>query len=422
VKGTTLALIFILTLFAVSSLRVQSVKSSSITIVVPDDFSTIQEAVDNALPGQTVFVRAGVYTEQHVTVDKPLSLVGEDSGNTILVGINNIRYSPPYVVQISADHVTVSGFTITNGSIGGIRVETVGSDIQPTGCVITGNNIVNNSDGISTYDGTDLTISNNHISNNREYGVYLSTSQTNIFENNITENGWAGIVIDSCEQVTVSSNNVAENGNQGTIEEYQGGIMLRWHGNFEIYANNITNNGYGVQFGEGCSNSSVHDNNIKGNSVGVELFNFILTNNSEGIGIGTDNRVYKNNLENSQNALIETACPYNITIPIAYAIGNGTDSVSWDNGTVGNYWGDYNGQGAYVIDKDNVDHYPLAQQVDIPTAATTDTVGAPVLTIAAVVTVSAVIIGIVVLIYFKKRKQEAGHVPSRLFPSSPLSL
>ncbi len=406
-KGTTLALICILALFASLLIGVQSVKSSSITIVVPDDFSTIQEAVDNAVAGQTIFVRTGVYTEQHITVDKPLSLVGEDSGNTILVGINNIRYSPPYVIQISADDVTVSGFTITNGSLGGIRVETVGSDIQPTGCVITGNNIVNNTDGISTYDGKDLTISNNRISNNREYGVYLSTSQTSIFENNITENGWAGIVIDSCEKVTVSNNNISDNGNQGTIKEYQGGIMLRWRGNFEIYANNITNNnGYGAQFGEGCSNSSVHDNNIKGNSVGVELFNFILTNNSEGIGIGTDNKVYRNNLDNSHNALIQTACPYNITVPIAYAIGNGTDIVSWDNDTVGNYWSDYNGQGTYVIDKDNVDHYPLSQQVDISTAATTDTSGASALTIAAVITGSAVIIGIISLVYFKKRRHE----------------
>jgi len=406
VKGTALALIFILTLFVSLLISVQSVKSSSITIIVPDDFSTIQEAVDNAVAGQTIFVRAGVYTEQHITIDKSLSLVGEDAANTILVGINNVKYSPPYVIQISADYVTVSGFTVTNGSLGGIRVETVGSDIQPTGCVITGNNIINNSYGISTYDGKDLTLSNNRISNNRDYGIYVSTSQTNIFENDITENGWSGIVIDSCEKVTVSNNNISDNGNQGTIQEYQGGIMQRWHGNFEIYANNITNNnGYGVQFGEGCSNSSVHDNNIKGNSVGVELLNFILTNNSEGIGIGTGNKVYRNNLDNSQNALIQTACPYNITRTIAYVIGNGTDIVLWDNDVVGNYWSDYNGQGAYVIDKDNVDHYPLARQVDISTAAaTTDTFWAPALTIAAVITGSVVIIGIVVLVYFKKRK------------------
>jgi hypothetical protein len=101
----------------------------------------------------------------------------------------------------------------------------------------------------------------------------------------------------------------------------------------------------------------VHENNIKGNSVGVELFNFVLTDNPEGIGIGTGNKVYRNNLNNSGNAIVMTACPYNIT-NIQYAIGNGTDVVSWDSGFVGNYWSDYQGQGTYVIDENNIDHHP----------------------------------------------------------------
>jgi len=29
---------------------------------------------------------------------------------------------------------------------------------------------------------------------------------------------------------------------------------------------------------------------------------------------------------------------------------------------MGNYWSDYNGKGDYVIDANNVDNYPLAQQ------------------------------------------------------------
>ena len=48
------------------------------------------------------------------------------------------------------------------------------------------------------------------------------------------------------------------------------------------------------------------------------------------------------------------------------AYTNGTGIVSWDNGAVGNFWNDYNGNGSYVIDENNVDHYPLPQQVNIP--------------------------------------------------------
>ena len=126
------------------------------SIIVPDDYSSIQTAIDHAFAGQTIFVRNGVYQEQHITIDKRISLIGENSNSTILEGINNVKYPPPYVIQISANNVLVSGFTITNGFLGGIRVETLGSVNQPTGCTITGNNIMNNSDGISTYGGEHL--------------------------------------------------------------------------------------------------------------------------------------------------------------------------------------------------------------------------------------------------------------------------
>jgi parallel beta-helix repeat protein len=33
-----------------------------------------------------------------------------------------------------------------------------------------------------------------------------------------------------------------------------------------------------------------------------------------------------------------------------------------DDGKIGNYWSDYNSKGDYVIDTNNVDHHPLAQQ------------------------------------------------------------
>ena len=377
------------------------------SIIVPDDYSSIQSAVDHALAGQTIYVRNGIYTEQYITIDKPLSLIGDNPNSTILVGINNVKYSPPYVIQISADNVKVSGFTITNGSLGGIRVETLGSDKQPSGCIITGNNLLDNAIGVSTYDGKDLTISNNQISNNTQYGIYVSTSNSDIFENSITGSGWFGILVDSCNDVSIDHNIIARNGNLQNNGE-QGGICLRWYGNFNVYANNITNNhGDGIQFSEGCSNSIVHDNNIEMNSVGVDLFNFAISNNSGNIGIGLDNQVYRNNLDNHENAFIQTTFAYGNISNIYYAIGNGTDVVSWDNGAVGNYWSDYNGNGIYVIDQNNVDHHPLTKQVDIsfktPTVMPLPTgisITAPLILL-----VMAIVFGIASLLLYKRHRK-----------------
>jgi pectin methylesterase-like acyl-CoA thioesterase len=43
------------------------------TIYVPDDYGTIQDAVDNATAGDTIIVRDGTYTE-NVHVNKSLTM------------------------------------------------------------------------------------------------------------------------------------------------------------------------------------------------------------------------------------------------------------------------------------------------------------------------------------------------------------
>ena len=87
--------------------------AKSRAIIVPDDFSTIQEAVDNASAGDTVYVRAGTYVVGGwigLTIDKPISLIGENCQDTIIYE-EYYRYAN-VVVQIAADNVTFSGFKI----------------------------------------------------------------------------------------------------------------------------------------------------------------------------------------------------------------------------------------------------------------------------------------------------------------------
>lgn len=53
------------------------------TIRVPDDYPTIQEAINAASPGDTIQVAAGTYYER-VTVNKTVTLIGEDPLTTII--------------------------------------------------------------------------------------------------------------------------------------------------------------------------------------------------------------------------------------------------------------------------------------------------------------------------------------------------
>lgn len=57
----------------------------STTIVVPDDYKTVQEAIDVANPGDTIYVYNGTYYE-NIFINKTVSLVGEDPEITIIDG------------------------------------------------------------------------------------------------------------------------------------------------------------------------------------------------------------------------------------------------------------------------------------------------------------------------------------------------
>ena len=72
------ALLVVLVFLATSCLTVYlPVKAESKTITVPSDFSSIQEAINAADVGDTIFVKRGTYVENPV-VNKSVSLIGED--------------------------------------------------------------------------------------------------------------------------------------------------------------------------------------------------------------------------------------------------------------------------------------------------------------------------------------------------------
>jgi PKD repeat protein len=77
---------------------------------VPDDYSTIQAAVDAASAGDTIIVREGTYYEK-VVVDKSLT-IKSSSGSPEYTIVDAVD---PYadVFSVTADHVNISGFTVT---------------------------------------------------------------------------------------------------------------------------------------------------------------------------------------------------------------------------------------------------------------------------------------------------------------------
>jgi parallel beta-helix repeat protein len=414
-KISTLLLILVL-LIASSIATFLPVNAESKTITVPDNYPTIQAAIGNASAGDTIFVRKGTYNE-NIVIDKPLSLTGEDSQETIIKG-NYYRFGfQSWTILVKADDVSILGFTITGTSFG---IQTLGGSYgySASRCRIIGNNIENNfENGIFIYSGEDHTIKGNNITGNGMDGISISFSNCAISENNITENKQRGISVTGSNEVIINQNNISGNGiDEHTPSDLKGGLQLQSTGPFYVYGNNITyNQGCGVQF-EYCSNALVYQNNIEHNDIGVDLDNLILTSEATA---GSGNVVFNNNLiNNSENAFVDHVNPTDIS-NIPDAIGNGTDIVLWDNGTIGNYWSDYLsrypnaaevdtsgiGNTPYIVDENNTDHYPLTQQVDISTASPPPSTPRSILTeLIAIAAITSIVMGIILLIYFKKRK------------------
>ncbi|MEJ2271144.1 MAG: right-handed parallel beta-helix repeat-containing protein [Candidatus Bathyarchaeota archaeon] len=255
--GIRLIFLLLLCLSIVQSPK-QVTGNTQKTIIVPNDFASIQEAINNASNGDTVFVKNGVYKDLSL-INKSITLIGENKEKTIIdsIGIESRVY-------IEADHVTITGFTIKNADSHGIRLGLIefepDSEYQPIGCKIIGNNIENNERGIYVRGGTEHIISENIITGSKSYGIELHSSKTIISRNNIYNNREIGITIDQAQKVIIKGNTIKDNGHG---ESGTGGINLRSDGQFYIFGNNITNNQIGIQFDANCNNSTVSKNNIE---------------------------------------------------------------------------------------------------------------------------------------------------------------
>jgi len=88
--------------------HIEPVRAEPTTIIVPDDYPTIQEAVNVAISGDIVYVRAGTYYEEVLIEEKSISLIGENPSTTIIDGmISGI----PIEVRM-AEQVNITGFTL----------------------------------------------------------------------------------------------------------------------------------------------------------------------------------------------------------------------------------------------------------------------------------------------------------------------
>ena len=379
------------------------------------DYTRIQWAVDNASEGDTVYVEAGTYYE-NIEINKTISLIGADRGNTTVVGIEMAD-----AIRISADGVIVSGFHINNSAseyncsvhlfrADNCRIENVIVSDSRTGILVGGSdnntvidNIVrDNRHGIYLDYAENNTIVQNMCSDNK-YGLNVVFSERNVIDNNIVNSNDFGIVIDSSANNTVSNNTAYFNKWSGITLNIMSATLMsdisyeryktRYNQIIENFCesnndsgievsssdyNNVSQNTCILNFKSGISVSSsenclVEINSCISNTYGIYfsdsisstiMNNICLSNLGFGIFLNTsceNNTVYGNDLLQNNFGNVQGA-------------DNGIKNW-WNNSHSGNHWSDWTSPDSNnnsIVDvpynisgsANSIDFLPLAEPVN----------------------------------------------------------
>jgi parallel beta-helix repeat protein len=193
-------------LFSLAGFPEQTVHAQSDMIVVPDSYASIQEAVDAASDGDTVYVKRGTY-DGSVFINKSISLIGQDRETTVIEADSAISET---AVLIRHGNVNMSGFTVipAGGTIyaRGIHL------LHVSHCNVSGNIVKSTKyrEAIWLYGSSENIISENIVSGNR-YGITIENSYSNnVFGNVVEKNGY-GIILSGSQDNILSENLVSDN-------------------------------------------------------------------------------------------------------------------------------------------------------------------------------------------------------------------
>ncbi len=240
----------------------------------PGNYSSIQDAIDNASEGDTVFVfdDSSPYDES-ISINKSINLIGEDKVNTIISNKS---------ISVGASGVRLSGFTVQYSY--GINIHS-GDNNTVSDNIFKSYEEHLGLGGVSLYDTGYNTISDNSFFN---CGLYIPSPYENYIFNN-TVNGKPLIYL-----VNTSDN----------VIEDVGQVFLIGCNNITIKNSEINNLFMGIELIN--TNNCVFSDNIL---TDISLFGFTLINSNN--NIITKNIISNKLMNNIGIGLFLVGCQYN---------------------------------------------------------------------------------------------------------------
>ena len=240
------------------------------TLQVPQEYATIQAAVNAARNGDIIEVDAGTYPE-NVIVNKTVTIKGYSATTTIVDGGGN-----DIVFNIQEDNVELRDLTICDGgSYSGVTIY-----YPYDGLTIRNTRIIDNAVGVVISDVDDNTFEDNVFINNQMYGIdVIYSSNTIIKDNQISESAYGVEISDTLNSQVVNN----------TISDTSYSIYAPYSNNANISANTLASNSWGIYLTYSNSNIIGYNNLLEG-TVGIQVMhsegNSILNNTVSGSSYG----------------------------------------------------------------------------------------------------------------------------------------
>jgi parallel beta-helix repeat protein len=267
-----------------------------VSMCVPTDYDTIQEAIDHASPGDRIGVVPGIYLE-NIIVNKTLTLIGWEKETTIIDGNGSGT-----VVHITANDVTIYGFTIKGGDYG------IYSD-HINGSYIHNNLIIENNDcglhldtSINDLIKWNIISRNNQDSDDEGFGIYAIDSHAEgVQYNEISYNEVGAKLVNSWLWGCVNWN-----------QFYNNYIGIDYDPEpLEIEGNVFINNTIAIKIAGDDSPVLIANNTISGSQIGIHvvsgsplIVNNVIENNTYGIYVESDSPIIDGNtFSNNQYAV-----------------------------------------------------------------------------------------------------------------------
>jgi len=351
-------------LFILPTIVLSTVISARTIIVGRDQsFTSMRKAIEVAKNNDTILVKAGVYKEGNIIIQKNIILIGENF--PVIDGESKYE-----IFTVSGTGIMIRGFKFQNSGRSAMNDYASIGVIDSKNILLENNKVVNAYFGIHVANSSFVTIKNNEIAGtpsteqNTGNGIHLWKCNNALIENNHITGHRDGIYFEFVTASTIQNNRSEKNIRYGlhfmfsnddhylknTFSNNGAGVAVMYSHKVKMEGNNFELNwgpsSYGILLKD-ITDSHIQNNIFYKNSVGIHM---------EGSSrINASKNVFK---ENGWGIKVQASCDDN-TFSQNNFFGNSFDIAT--NGTMvlnkftNNYWDKYEG---YDRNKDGVGDVP----------------------------------------------------------------